>query len=416
MPPSPPTIHISIYNLMHDFFFSFLFVLFRPVFYRFRFHLRRIRVTVDNDDLANIKYNLTIVNVEETDAGNYTCEQLASVDIDTKPIKKLFRVQTVVLPRIVNQSPKALRTKISQSVQLYCVIEAHPVGEYLNLIKWTKDDDDSYRHQHHQHQQQPSATPKAQATPSLPNKDDRTSITNRTRIVQLDQRRINITLDVIDISKKDNGSYSCVVDSPYDRAATASLENGGRAAGTSAILVLDVPQVSLDFVKAVGANQIFLNWTTNDGNAPVKQYFVQFMKEGATTFTYYNHAIDGKNLSYVLSNFDPKTNYKLKITAQNALGMGPTYTHSQWVRTLETDPVFVPEIGVKGNTHSTITIGWHPPPAHLLEYIQYYELVVSASGDNASIIEEAIHPQNSRNLPYMFDNVSLQFGYFNSKC
>lgn len=362
-------------------------------------------MTVDNDDLANIKYNLTITNIEETDAGNYTCEQLASIDVDTKPIKKLFRVQTVVLPRIVSQSPKALRTNISQSVQLYCVIEAHPIGEYLNLIKWVKDDDDGF--QHHQHQ--PMIVPsKVHASPSQPAKDDRTTITNRTHVVQLDQRRINITLDVIDISKKDNGTYSCIVDSPYDRVAAATLENGGRTAGASAILVLDVPQVSLDFVKAVGAKQIFMNWTTNDGNAPVKQYFVQFMKEGASTFQYYDHVIDGKNLSYVLSdkNFVEKTKYKLRIMAQNAMGQGPAYTHPQWVQTLETDPVFVPEIGVKGNTHSTITIGWHPPPAQLLEYIQYYELVVSASGDNASIIEEAIHPQNSRNLPYMFDNVS----------
>lgn len=389
---------------IHDFRYYFSgFCFLRSIFLCSYIH--RFAVTVDKDNLANIKYNLTITNVEEADAGNYTCEQLASVDVDTKPIKKSFRVQTVVLPRIVNQSLKAIRTKISQSVQLYCVIEAHPIGEYLNLIKWTKDDDDGDTGYHHQ-QQQPAATPNAQATPSLPAKEDRTSILNRTRIDQLDQRRINMTLDVIDISKKDNGSYSCVVDTPYDRAAAAALENGGRAAGVSSILVLDVPQVSLDFVKAVGARQIFLNWTLNDGNAPVIQYFVQFMKEGATTFTYYDHAIGGKNLSYVLSNFEPKTNYKLKISAKNAMGPGAPYTHPQWVRTLETDPVFVPEIGVKGNTHSTITIGWHPPPANLLEYIQYYELVVSASGDNASIIEEAIHPQNSRNLPYMFDNVS----------
>lgn len=59
-----------------------------------------------------------------------------------------------------------------------------------------------------------------------------------------------------------------------------------------------------------------------------------------------------------------------------------------------------------GNTHTTITIGWQAPPSNLLDYIQYYELQVSESGENASIIEEAIHPQNNRNLPYMFDNVS----------
>lgn len=38
--------------------------------------------------------------------------------------------------------------------------------------------------------------------------------------------------------------------------------------------------------------------------------------------------------------------------------------------------------------------------------MHYYELVVEkSSGDTATHVEEAIHPQNSRNLPYMFDNL-----------
>lgn len=36
----------------------------------------------------------------------------------------------------------------------------------------------------------------------------------------------------------------------------------------------DVPQVKIDVVKVVGARKIFVNWTINDGNEPVKEYFI----------------------------------------------------------------------------------------------------------------------------------------------
>lgn len=37
-------------------------------------------------------------------------------------------------------------------------------------------------------------------------------------------------------------------------------------------LVSDVPHVQIDVVKVVGAHRIFLNWTVNDGNSPIKEY------------------------------------------------------------------------------------------------------------------------------------------------
>lgn len=39
--------------------------------------------------------------------------------------------------------------------------------------------------------------------------------------------------------------------------------------------ISDTPYVNLDVVKVVGARRIFLNWTVNDGNEPVKEYFIQ---------------------------------------------------------------------------------------------------------------------------------------------
>lgn len=358
--------------------------------------MHRYHLAIDNDELPKVKYNLTIKKVEVNDTGNYTCEQFGPVDGNVRPIKKQFAVSAILLPKILSHSAERIETKISQSVLLYCVIEAHPISDFVKTIQWIKDDTNSG-----------NAIYKRPSSNSQLSKDDQASIQNRTTIHHLKEPRVNVTLDLTNIFKKDNGSYSCAVDIPYDQDDDKVFENHRRVSVVSSVFVLDTPQVSVDFVKAVGSRQIFLNWTVNDGNAPIKQYFVQYLKEGASTFTYSNHVIDGQNLSYVLKGFEPKTGYQLKITAKNSVGLGPTYTYPHLVRTLDFDPVFVPVIEFKGNTHSTITIGWHPPPAALLEFIHYYELVVAEKANDSKIIEEAIHPQNSRNLPYMFDNVSI---------
>lgn len=343
-----------------------------------------------------MKYNLTIRNVSESDTGNYTCEQRGLIDGDVPPSKQNFIISAVLLPRILAQSAARIETRISKSVLLYCVIEAHPLTDFVKRIKWVKDDVSNG-----------NAIFRNPVSPAHSSKEDQASISNRTTVNHLNKQRVNVTLDLANIFKKDNGSYSCVVEVPYDQDADRVFENSRRISATSSVFVLDNPQVSLDFVKAVGSSQIFLNWTVNNGNSPIKQYYVQYLKEGETTFNYYNTSINGRNTSYVLNNFEPNTSYQLKIVAQNAIGVSPAYTYPQSVRTLEFDPVFVPVIEVKGNTIDTITIGWHPPPAHLLEYIQYYEVVVAEKSNSSKIVDEAIHPQNSRNLPYMFDNVSF---------
>lgn len=373
---------------------GFFFILFSFVFSNGRFHL-----TIDNNNIPNVKYNLTIKKVEANDTGNYTCEQYGPIDGDLAPVKKQFTISAVILPRIVAQSPARIETKISQSVLLFCIIEAYPLDEFVKTIRWIKDDvingNAIYK--------KPSVS-----TPAHSLKDDHALIANRTTFHHLDKQRVNVTLDLANIFKKDNGSYSCMVEIPYDFDDNDPVfQNSKRVSATSSVLVLDVPLVSLDFVKSVGASQIFVNWTVNNGNSPIKQYFVQFMKEGDSNFYHYKTPISGKNTSCVLDNFEPKTSYQLRISAQNAIGTSPAYTYPQPVRTLEFDPVFVPVVEVKGNTIDTITIGWHPPPAHLLEYIQYYELVVAEKANDSVIVETASYPQNSRNLPYMFDNVSI---------
>lgn len=312
---------------------------------------------------------LTIHNFTKSDVGKYICHGQG------KSILANYTVHEVILPKITASSPERTRTKLEKKVELFCVIQMYPLEYFNNSIQWFKEDDTTEN-----------------------------NFLKNTRIRQLNETHVNVTLTIAGVSKTHNGTYSCNV------GPSAILDESSAVDKKSmALLVLDKPQVAIEYMKAVGANKIYLNWTINDGNDPVKHYMAQFMKKGDSTFTYYATRIDGQNTSFVLENFEPATDYEIKLTAQNSQGSGPP-SPPQKVRTLETDPSFTPVVEVKGNTHSTITIGWAPPPTDLLEYIQYYDLTVSVAGENSSKWE-TYYPQNSRNLPYMFDNLDTATEY-----
>lgn len=336
-----------------------------------RFHLR-----TDNNDLPILKYNLTIIKVEENDTGNYTCEQFGLIDGDVRPVKNQFAVSAVIPPRIVEKSADRIETKIGQNVLLFCVIEAHPMADFEKNIKWEM-----------------MGYQKSELLP------------NRTKISRVNAQQVNVTLDLANIAKKDDGNYSCVVEIPYNNDNDNVFGKSPRIKAKSAVVVLDVPQVSLDFVEAVGASKIFLNWTVNTGNSPIQKYFIQYSKKGDSTYQYLNDNINGSRTSYVFENLQPNTSYSFRISAKNAIGPGPSYDRKEPVTTLAEDPVFVPVIGVKGVTTGSISIGWDLPQS-LFKYIQYYELNVTEKANESHVVQKEIYQQNSRNLPIMVEPVS----------
>lgn len=310
---------------------------------------------------------LTVAKVEAKDAGNYTCLDGDEVEQD------VFSVEPIIEPRVLKSSPSAVRVGLDKSATLFCYIEFYPIPtgdsqDALHDILYFRRDEES----------------------------DATSLRNATKLSVVNQSHVNMTLHVQHAAKRDNGTYLCLMNNP--RLQQDLLHE-------ITLLVLDIPQLRIDLVRAVGMDKIFLNWTVNDGNSNVTHYRVQYLAEGEPTFTYYASKIPGNATSLVLHGFRASTNYKLKMQAINSVGDSRPYEHPDFVRTLEKDPDFVPVVDVKGSTHTTVTIGWQPPPIEVLDYVHYYELVVEKSGDEPTHVEEAIHPQNSRNLPYMFDNL-----------
>lgn len=297
---------------------------------------------------------------------------------------------SVLIPHVVppaNQEIK-IKEKESRSVDLVCVIEAWPTALFNSSVKWEKETIDR-----------------------LENKDSSDSseinavIANKTRITTNDTH-ITVSVTIDKASKKHNGTYICTVSQPL--ALDKSFDKTEKRIS---ILIQSAPIALISFAKAIGKNRIFLNWTvTDDGNSPINMFLPQFKREDDSTFHYPEKRVDGNQMSMVVEKLKPDSNYQFKISAKNGIDTGPVTEWNQLVKTLTEDPVFTPIVEVKGNSHSTITIGWQPPSVSLLDYIHYYE-VMMFQADNKTV-EETIHPQNSRNLPYMATNLKTATEYF----
>lgn len=301
-----------------------------------------------------------------------------------------FSVVSVLLPRIVPPVSQKImiKEKDAKSVVLNCVIEAMPTGLFNRSVKWEKEMVDR-----------------------LENKDSSDSseinavLANRTKITS-NETHITVSVTIDKASKKHNGTYICSASQP-----SMLDKEFPKVEKRISILIQGAPVVMISFAKAIGKNRIFLNWTvTDDGNSPISMFLLQFKAENDTTFHYAPNKIAGNETTLVLEKLQADTKYLFKISAVNSIDSGPITQWSSLVKTLTEDPIFTPIVEVKGNSHSTITIGWQPPSQELLDYIHYYEVVVSQA-DNKNV-EETIHPQNSRNLPYMAMNLKTATEYF----
>ncbi|KAJ9581020.1 hypothetical protein L9F63_023807 [Diploptera punctata] len=208
--------------------------------------------------------------VSVNDIGNYTCHASAAVDsfddYETEVEQTVYLNLTVTAEII---STKSSRVGLQNKTDLSCIIQGYP----LDRFDWKKDD-----------------------------------IFLEKPII--DVNRINDTLvesklSLGPVTRKDNGTYHCIAYGPQ-----------GEVSKAVPLFVLDTPLVQIDFVKAVGARRIYLNWTVNDGNEPVQEYFIQHMKNGTGELVYYPEKIGGGNTSYVIRNLDPSTAYELRLTAK----------------------------------------------------------------------------------------------------
>lgn len=304
---------------------------------------------------------LHILNISFDKVGYYKCHAAMKanetyMDMDVRSI--LLNVTSPA--QIVQISPRIYK-KIHEKVELFCVVKGYPIES----IKWLKDNE------------------------SLPKEWD---------IKTINATHKNISLK-LEVTKKDNGTYTCVVNTSISRAN-----------GSTEILVLDKPQITLDIVKPIGINKIFLNWTVNDGNSPNDlKYMIQYKSEDEKEWVYYQAKINSSSRSLVLNvknntltSSKNSSMYTVRIMAENSQGSSQ-YSTSNLVRMLDEEPIFVPEVTAPGATTNSINIKWTSPPDKFKDHIHYYNLILRAY--NSSQKFEAIQPANKDYL-YMFSNLN----------
>jgi len=212
---------------------------------------------------------------------------------------------------------------------------------------------------------------------------------------RLNDSHVSTKLQFHQVRHFENGTYLCEAIGP-----------NGPFNATAHLYVLNKPSVSIDVVKAVGANKLYVNWTASDGNEPIKRFFIQTRKNGTNEWLHVPVDVGGGNSSFVIPNLETETAYQVSVKARNAVGESPMAMYETWVPTLSHDPEFIPEVSVKGVTKDSLTIGWTQPRPDVRDFVQFYEIVLQ----NNDTKIETIQPDVPMNV-YMFPNLKAMTTY-----
>lgn len=298
---------------------------------------------------------LHILNIDFKHVGNYKCHAIMKDDNDLDLSQILLNV--TLPPKVTKISPP-LYTRAHENAEIYCIVQGYPIES----VKWLKSND--------------------------------TLVDFKWDIQELNTTHKNTSLK-FEVAKKDNGTYTCIVATPMVQANA-----------TTEILVLDKPQITLDFVKSIGMNKIYLNWTVNDGNSPKDlQYIIQYKSEDDTDgWIYYQAKINASSRSVVLTTPSGKnsTSYTIRIMAKNSQGESQ-YSVSNPIKLLDEEPIFIPQVTVTGVTSSSITIKWTAPPDKFKDHIHYYHLILKSYKSSEQF--EAVQPASLDYL-YMFSDLT----------
>ena len=109
------------------------------------------------------------------------------------------------------------------------------------------------------------------------------------------------------LSHADNGTYLCHGENQY-HADVAVMDT----------VVYDKPEVSLDLVKAVDSDKIYLNWTIVRWNSPVTYYYLSYRTDSQDAWEYFTlEKISPEADAFVMRNLTANTPYFIKISAEN---------------------------------------------------------------------------------------------------
>ena len=147
----------------------------------------------------------------------------------------------------------------------------------------------------------------------------------------------------------------------------------------------------------------------------IPYFSLQYRKGGAKAWVYFiDQKIPKDSTHFVMSNLTADSTYLIKLSAQNEFGMGEFDLYHTEIRTLKSDPTYVPELGVKGITWNSISLGWNSPPEdkveNIMEYITYYKITRQTATEEVRNSFAILYCAS--NLNYLFEKNCLKSGFW----
>ncbi|KAJ0171133.1 hypothetical protein K1T71_013332 [Dendrolimus kikuchii] len=307
--------------------------------------------------------SLHIDNVTSDDSGDYFCNVKLDDEVQTRAVLLNLTYKGKLLN--VTESPIYLNISEHPNVTMSCIFEVYKPAE----VKWYKVGN-----------------------------ENQTSIDVKPKPLNPKQV-VSTYLLTIQNADDDNGTYNCEME---DSVSSTKM------IGTVDIIVYASPIVTVDKVIGVNTTQLYLNWTVKNYNLPIEEYQLSYaINKPKETFRYGEKRIGIDNTSFVLDGLNSSTEYRIKLQVRTRYGWSLPIDGVG--KTLDKEPIFVPNISINGFSATSVTIGKAPPPNDIEPLIHYYELKARKKDVNNTVLSAV--QQDNRNLPYMFDNLEPHSTY-----
>lgn len=216
-------------------------------------------------------------------------------------------------------------------------------------------------------------------------------------------KQINSTYD-LHITAEGNGTYVCEI---FDTVSESNVR------GEIDVIAYAPPKIVSFNAIPINTTEIYISWVVHAYNSEIESYMLATRKADNVEWKYYfDEKIHPQNNSFVIRGLNKSTEYqvKLEVKTKNWTTTGVWEDKNQ-VKTLDKEPVFVPNISIKGFSATSVTIGWPPPPDDIANLIQYYLLEARKKNARQNDTSKAFHPRDPKNLPYMFGTLEPHSTY-----
>nr|XP_019942551.1 PREDICTED: neural cell adhesion molecule L1-like protein isoform X6 [Paralichthys olivaceus] len=257
--------------------------------------------------------SLEIYSVEKDDMGQYTC--LAKNTEGTSAIDAMLYVKD---PTSIVVAPEDQQILIGTTAQLSCLAEYDKSFSNDFQLLWEKDDIELTL-----------------------------NYTENSRYFVEDG-----TLQIINVSHRDQGVYKCVARTPVDRATASAL-----------LMVLDVPDAPDNLVLSEHKSRsVKLKWFPGDDhNSSTTEFIIEYEESQWEPGNWKELLRVPGNHNSAVAQLHGHVDYCFRVSGVNAVGRGPPSEPSERYKTSPAAPDKNPEnIKIEGHLPHEMDINWEP--------------------------------------------------------